>query len=829
MFNIFLLCYHVVHFDKSDFKCSIVDNSLVLGAENEPISTNLQNHVNIGQKATINSKEYTVTGLAKYAFTNTDITEIKLPSTINFIGEGCFYNCTKLKVISIINTNITIIEDYTFSNCYSLTNLFLPNILVSIGKYAFSSTSFPVLKPFPHSLKFIGEGAFFNCTTLLSLNFSNTQIKVFPNNVFRKCTKIVQIWYPPNLIIIRNHTFYGSGIIESDLPTTLREIGAYSFSNCIRLNSLNISHTQIKIIPESAFDQSTYLNSVLLPETVCEIQTNAFRSTLLETIYIPQSVSFIGKSAFAECTKLQTINLSAINIAILPTSLFENCASLTHIDFPSKLRMIDNYCLAGTNISTFVSPLTLETIGNKVFERSLNLKSVDISSPNLISLPPYTFYKCTHLKICKLPKSIQELDEGCFALCQSLTNFSFIGTNITTIGTKAFMKCENLKLVDFSHHITYIDDEAFHHCESLEMINLSHTNTTSIGASAFSNCLNLKAVLFPQTLKNIGEKAFDDTCISTIILPDSIKSFGSKSFSSCKELRTADLSKTTLTTISDQFVYSTALSQVSLPHTLRIIEDNAFSETSISTINLPTNLEKIGNNAFAGTRLTKISFNIIKIKYIGASAFTRTQLKFIGLPATITYLGDSCFESCSSLESANLAAAQLKYLPNRLFEDCKELETCILPLTLEILNTSVFSGTIIETLQIPYSVQKISSNAFKGMEKLTSLDYCGEFEFPNRIASLDEDVKIYVKKGYPYKTFAGLPTKTSINCPLIEENDHEPRIDPVEETNGSIVITTLTIGFIALAVVIVGIMKISTPRSHPHDDEVLLEDQEAQL
>ena len=829
MFFLFLLYNKIVHFDKSDYKCTVVNNSLILGVENETISTNLQNIVNIGQTATIDSQQYTVIGLANYAFSKTNIGEIRLPKTIQFIGEGCFFNCTHLKVINLIDTEIKRIEHYTFANCYSLTNLFLPNLLESIGDYAFSSTSFPVLKPFPKSFEYLGEGAFFNCTKLLSLNFSNTKITTFPNNAFRECSKIVQIVFPPNLTVINNGTFYASGIIDNDFPSTLQEIGSFTYSNSFRLNSLDLSKTQIKIISESLFDQSSYLTSVILPKTVQEINANAFKNTALEQIILPKNVSFIGEAALTECVNLKSIDLSETSLTTLSAHLFENCIKLSSVILPKNLKFIDDFCFAGTNFSTFKSPETLESIGNKVFERCPNLKSVDISSLHIKILPQYTFYKCIKLKKFYLPKEITELGEGCFALCHSISYFSFKNTQIIAIGAKAFMKCEQLNQIEFSKLVSSISDEAFHHCEKLTTIDISSTIIVSIGVLAFSNCHNLQSITFPKTLLLIGEKAFEDTSLSEIILPSSLSTLGPKSFSSCKELRSADLSLTSLTSISDQFVYSTALSHVLLPNCMTVIEDNAFSETSLSTIQLPTELERIGDKAFAGTRLTKISFQGTKLSSIGVEAFTRTQLKSIILPETLINLGDSCFESCPSLESANLVETHLTFLPNHLFEDCKELESCILPLTLEKINTSIFSGTIIEKLQIPPLVCNISQDAFEGMEKLSVLEYCGEFELSLPISSLDSNVKVYVMKGYPFKTFATLPTKTTVNCPVNEQAQAESTIQPEVETNGSIVMMTLTVGVIALVVVIFGIMKISAPRKPPTDIGVLLQDQEARL
>ena len=266
-------------------------------------------------------------------------------------------------------------------------------------------------------------------------------------------------------------------------------------------------------------------------------------------------------------------------------------------------------------------------------------------------------------------------------------------------------------------------------------------------------------------------------------------------------------------------LYSNILQSVSLPKNIRTIEENVFSESSLTSITFPNTLEVIGKKAFAGTRLSNVDFFHSKVKMIDSEAFTRTQLKHITLPSTLQSLGTSCFESCALLTSVNMSKCSLYSLPSRLFEDCKELEVCILPLTLQSLNFTSFSGVEIEKLQIPGFVRTICPNAFSGMNKLSVLEYCGSYEF-GPISSLRDDIKVFVRKGYEYSTFAGHKYQTCTTCPLV--NSESPVDINPQQMNDSFVIMTLTVGFIALAVVIVGIMKITVPKPATNDRESLL-------
>ena len=88
-----------------------------------------------------------------------------------------------------------------------------------------------------------------------------------------------------------------------------------------------------------------------------------------------------------------------------------------------------------------------------------------------------------------------------------------------------------------------------------------------------------------EGLEKIGDSAFNDTKITSITIPSSVKEIGNGAFSSCYDL-----------------------SQVALNEGLEKIGDSAFNDTKITSITIPSSVKEIGNNAFAGfySRLKKI-------------------------------------------------------------------------------------------------------------------------------------------------------------------------------------------------------------------------------
>lgn len=137
------------------------------------------------------------------AFSLTKITKLYLPSTLSEIGVSAFADCDKLTSIEgLSNTKITEIQTQTFNRCSSLTKVYFPSTLKTIGfwafnacssltyvtfgsaieqidTYAFSYCNKIANLDFPASLTSIGESAFVGCSSLANLTFRHTSFANF--------------------------------------------------------------------------------------------------------------------------------------------------------------------------------------------------------------------------------------------------------------------------------------------------------------------------------------------------------------------------------------------------------------------------------------------------------------------------------------------------------------------------------------------------------------------------------------------------------------------------------------------------------------------------
>lgn len=105
------------------------------------------------------------------AFSGNEYLEtVMIPASCHVLGNGAFSECTTLKrVIFAEHSELLIIDDYCFADCFQLESFKFPNSLYIIGYEAFSSTKITSVI-FPRSIALIKDYAFVH-TPIVSIDF----------------------------------------------------------------------------------------------------------------------------------------------------------------------------------------------------------------------------------------------------------------------------------------------------------------------------------------------------------------------------------------------------------------------------------------------------------------------------------------------------------------------------------------------------------------------------------------------------------------------------------------------------------------------------------
>ena len=106
-----------------------------------------------------------VVEIGRLAFSECEtITSVYIPDSVKEIGKNAFYCCKKLKKVTLPE-GLESISEYCFSACRSLSSINLPDSVETIGEYAFSGSALREIK-LPSSLKSVEAYAFTSCKYL---------------------------------------------------------------------------------------------------------------------------------------------------------------------------------------------------------------------------------------------------------------------------------------------------------------------------------------------------------------------------------------------------------------------------------------------------------------------------------------------------------------------------------------------------------------------------------------------------------------------------------------------------------------------------------------
>lgn len=149
----------------------------------------------------------------------------------------------------------------------------------------------------PNSVGAINSNVFENCTSLKSVSF-HTLFKVIGTSAFAGCSSLENIAIPSGVHTIGRYAFKQSGLKTVTIPKTVTDIGEGAFANCVGLAVASIGCSGT--IQDYAFSGCTFLTIVTFENgnRITSIGRYAFQGTMITSIAIPASVTWIGLKAF---------------------------------------------------------------------------------------------------------------------------------------------------------------------------------------------------------------------------------------------------------------------------------------------------------------------------------------------------------------------------------------------------------------------------------------------------------------------------------------------------------------------------------------------------
>lgn len=221
---------------------------------------------------------------------------IRIPDTITYIGQFAFNHCNSLETITLPD-NADFSPD-AFNNCPSLKEINISENNAhykSIDGIIYDKDMTRLHRSVPLSgvKKLVVPGT----------------VKVISWHAFNG-SDIEEVVLPDGLTTIEYGTFRESAIKKVVIPESVTEIGASAFYKCKNLTDINLPYN-LKKLGERAFTYCESLETITLPTSITALPDSLFFGCIsLQTIENLDKVTYISSHALYDCRPLIITSLS---------------------------------------------------------------------------------------------------------------------------------------------------------------------------------------------------------------------------------------------------------------------------------------------------------------------------------------------------------------------------------------------------------------------------------------------------------------------------------------------------------------------------------------
>ena len=487
--------------------------------------------IDIPDTVTSGGQTYTVTAIGVSAFgsfsTRINVSSVFIPATVRSIGSHAFIYCNALTTVTFAEgSQLKSIGNNAFWGSEHLYPRFkeikIPDSVETIGNGAFHHCQNLERITLPSALQTLSNGTFYGCAALSEVTFP-ASLKTIEKSAFGYCRNLSEVKLPASLTTIQSYVFNGCSALKTvfydgslaqwnhitankDADNDAdKDVLGYSCPSLVTgdytAQFISVKDDPFAYPPPKTVTITKYTgteSTVILPSTisswpVTKIGEDALKdNTTITSVTIPASVTEIGSNAFAGCTNLTSVNYAGdwSNLTIQSGNpAVQDAANEQLFDFkftPDNTAVIvTNYKCKGT--------------------------AADVTIPSCYKGKPVTaighaaFFNSAVTSV-TIPDSVTSIDDNAFGFCSQLTNIS-IPNSVTYIGFSAFAHCTSLKSITLPSSLSSISEALFSGCSQLTTIHIPDS-VPSIQSYAFYHCRNLETIRIPVSVTLIETDAF---------------------------------------------------------------------------------------------------------------------------------------------------------------------------------------------------------------------------------------------------------------------------------------------------------------------------------
>jgi hypothetical protein len=488
------------------------------------------------------------------------------------------------------------------------------------------------------------------------------------------------------------------------------------------IKSYDIRAKDVNNMPENVILPSTYKD---LPVT--KVGYNAFKNcTLLQSIIIPDSVNDIDNNAFTGCNSLVEITVPFIGTGVGDVRSYLGGIFGANTDS-------DNDVCVPTSLKK-VTITSVTSIPYGAFRYCRSLTSVVISD-SVTYIGAIAFQSCDSLTSVVIPNSVTSIGDSAFQSCSSLTSV-VIPDSVTQIGAGAFYGCSRLTIYceaasqpsgwnakwnssnrpviwnfkefgsteEYDYAITNDNNVTLmlYKGSETEIVIPSTINGNAVidSGTAFKGNANITSIVIPDSVTSIDSEAFANCDgLTSIVIPDSVTSIGSQAFNNCNSLMVCCKAKSRPSGWSDKWNVSNC------PVVWGVVEWRNNNKQYDYCV---TYTGQIYLTRYKENEINLVIPSILDTYYVvslGIAFKRNTTITSVTIPTSVTFIEKYAFVECTSLQSV----------------------ICDRNSQLTLIDANAFSGcSSLKSVVIPESVTSIEENAFQDDSALQTIYYGGE-------------------------------------------------------------------------------------------------------
>jgi len=660
--------------EQGGLRFSLHDSNPKYAEVEAPESGSYSGVINIPSSVSYGGEDYTVKYIGGYAFKESAVTKVTIPSSVTHILGSAFQGCASLTELNL-SEGLEEISSYAFQHS-AVTSLTIPGTVTNIDWCAMEAMENLTKLTLAYGAEELSmSGSVFNATDNITELVIDRPYK-YGNNQSISTNSVKKVTFGEHLTKIPENACLQMSLDELNIGANITAVDVCAFSQCTLPAGYNFPFAQIKEIKDNGFSLCHNLPANIDLSGVETIGYSAFSNSDVQTVKLGSNLTTFGEQAFQQCSSLTTINIPG-TINSLESWWFNGCNALTNVTFDygsTALTLEDGTFSYATNL-TIDRTISGTTPFSTTAVTKVALGSHMATSAALTALNLSQYTALTEIE---LLDGWTEVPSNAFKDIATVTTLT-LPNGLKTIGYQAFSGCTGLTSVNLPDGLETIGDGAFRNCTAT--FNGVPSTVTSIGQSAFSGCTGLTgALVVPAGVTQLSGSTFSGTGITSVTIPGTVTLIGQYDFADCANLKTVTLlsgeNKLTIgkrcfynsnnitdVTIDRNFSYyndleknqspfNTAIERVTFGSNVTRVGDRALASCrSLTDVVLPDNITTIGVEAFKWSepQTLTLSKNLTTVEDYGFYGMLGSALPTLTLPMNMSAVGKQAYYDISNL------------------------------------------------------------------------------------------------------------------------------------------------------------------------------------